>query len=57
MSEASLTCAHFVGLLSRRQPDTTRHAVGRLVNRCSIAVLFFFFFFTIAFPSTKFESK
>lgn len=44
MSEASLTCAHFVGLLSRRQPDTTRHAVGRLVNRCSIAVLFFFFF-------------
>lgn len=50
MSEASLTCAHFVGLLSRRQPDTTRHAVGRLVNRCSIAVLFFFFSLPSRFP-------
>lgn len=43
MSEASLTCAHFVGLLSRRQPDTTRHAVGRSVNRCSIFCCFSFF--------------
>lgn len=55
MSEASLTCAHFVGLLSRRQPDTTRHAVGRSVNRCSIFCSFFFFHHRVSLGQVRIE--